>query len=116
MACIKAETDTPLAVDANTPLPVPVAAELFQTVVGRDAKIVDALSVVQHPQLAPRYHLNLIGQTAGELTLPNLACLVVVKTRNHGKILSRRESIVKMGVTLTIAMSLLLDVGAVAHR
>jgi len=43
-------------------LSVPVTAESFQMVSGRNAQIVNALGVVQHPQLASCHRLNLVGQ------------------------------------------------------
>lgn len=52
----------PLVVDTYTKLPCPVAAELLQTVCGRNAKIVEGDGIVEHAQLSVADLLDVLRQ------------------------------------------------------
>jgi len=74
-----------LVVDSYTPLTVAVAGEFFQSVLRRDAEVVDPMSVVQHTQFAPRNGLNWGRETAGKFAFPDFLGLVVMERRDHMK-------------------------------
>ncbi len=78
------KADSPLVVDSYAPLPVAVAGEFFQSVLGRDAKVIDLAGVVQHTQLTPRHGLNLVWETAGKISFPDFSRFVVMERCDHG--------------------------------
>jgi hypothetical protein len=54
------ETDTPLIVDANAVLTLPVAAQRFKLVGGRDAEIINRDGMVQHDKFSFRKALDIL--------------------------------------------------------
>ena len=94
----KDEADAPLVIYAYAPLTIAIAAQFFQTVVWRNPQVVEAVRIIQHPQLAPRYGLNLVGQFSRELALPDGTRRIVMKAAYHGGMLSHRDSTVKRGM------------------
>jgi hypothetical protein len=77
------KTETPLVVNSNTPLPVAVAGEFFQPILGGNTEIVNPTSVVQHTQFAPGHSLNLGRKTAGKFSFPNFLGFVVLERSDH---------------------------------
>ena len=51
IAILPPETNPPLVIDTNTPMPSPITFQLFQSVIGRHPEIVHFLSGVQHSEL-----------------------------------------------------------------
>jgi hypothetical protein len=56
------KTDTPLSVDADTPLPFALAGQLFEAVPWRMAKVAHILCVVNGQELVTSAFLNVFGQ------------------------------------------------------
>jgi len=56
------ETDAPLVVDADAPLPGPIALQLFQPVSRRHAQAIERCCRVDLLQLPPRGPLDLVRQ------------------------------------------------------
>ena len=54
------ENDTPLLVDSDTPEPLPVTFQLFQSIGGWNSKILKVPSLIDHPELPTSPNLNVI--------------------------------------------------------
>ena len=55
VAVLEAETQTPLVVYPNTPLPTPVSPEGLQSVRRRDAQVINAAGDVEHLKFSLRH-------------------------------------------------------------
>lgn len=65
-AVLPAETDAPLVVNADTPLPGPVAGQLFKAVSRRNAEEVEACGAMELFQFAQGRTLGVLGQSGRE--------------------------------------------------
>ncbi len=52
------KNDSPLLIDTNAPESHQITAQLLKTIAGWDSKILNVLSLVDHPQLASRSYLD----------------------------------------------------------
>ena len=66
------KTDSPLVVDSDAVLSLPVSSQGFQAVRGRNPEIIKAMGVIYDPEFAPCSLLNIMGQSAGKVTKPYL--------------------------------------------
>jgi len=94
VAVLPHEADAPLVVDADAVLPAAIARQRFQPVRRRNAQIIKTLCGIQHPQLAPRDDLDLVGQLPAEQTRPDALRRFVVEGNNHYWIVSHGDNIV----------------------
>ena len=61
IAIYPAKTDAPLIVDPNAVLSAPIAFELLQAVIRRDAQLGDTRCIAHHPKFPSRRILNIWG-------------------------------------------------------
>ena len=67
-----AETNAPLAVDANAVLALALILQRFQPVGGRYSQVIQSLRRIEHPQLAPCHILDRGGKPARTVSVPDL--------------------------------------------
>ncbi|OGA69395.1 MAG: hypothetical protein A3F77_13480 [Betaproteobacteria bacterium RIFCSPLOWO2_12_FULL_67_28] len=78
-----AKTDSKLVIDADTPLPVAIASELFQPVMRRHTQIVDSADQVQLLKLSARHSLD-IPEPGHSPTIEQGLGIHAAKAQNHG--------------------------------
>lgn len=94
LAVLPAETYTPLVVDADAPLPGAVAAQLLQTVAGRDAQFLDPADGINELELATGNHLDFLRKATHVQTVKHRCRGFVGEGLNHEWMLLLRGSIV----------------------
>jgi hypothetical protein len=77
------KTHAPLIVNPDAVLSNPIAYQRFQPVIRRNAKIIQSLRRINHPELSAGNGLDLVRQFLGELTKPYRFCLRIVERSNH---------------------------------
>ena len=82
------EADSPLIVDPDTMLTLPVAAQRLKPVSRNCRHVRQLLSVVQHPQLAPCYACN-VAESAAWLAVKKLLGLLAAEGSYHTGSISR---------------------------
>lgn len=90
-----AKADAPLSIDANAVLAFASGPERLQLIVWRDAQIGKIRRRIEHPQLALNHVQQVLRETARDLAVINLACLLAGETLNHTKTLTRGVNNVK---------------------
>jgi hypothetical protein len=90
------EADSPLVVNSNAVLPLPIAVELLQTVAGRDAQIVNPFCRVYCENLRAGSPLNLPRQIANAVTGEDRGSAPVGKAPDHGRTYRRTVLAVKL--------------------
>lgn len=80
------KADSPLIVDADVVLPLARIFERLQPICGRDAQVIQGLSLVEHEELAQGNLLYLSWESARDHALPNLFRLSAVEIKDHGKL------------------------------
>ena len=78
------KTDPVLVIDADTPLPIAIASELFQPVMRRRTQIVDAADQVQLFKLSARHSLD-IPEPGDSPTIEQGLGIRAAKTQNHAR-------------------------------
>jgi hypothetical protein len=89
MASVKAETHTPLVVDANAPLPGTVATQGFEPVRWRHAQVVHYGGSVQLRESHQRTPKNVRRQAAGLARQEQAFGLRVCEVFNHRPIINK---------------------------
>jgi hypothetical protein len=74
---------SPLLIDTDTVLALPVARKSLQSIAGRDMKIVERLRAMNQDELAVSKTLDFMGQSPGELAMPDLVSLFVLEGLDH---------------------------------
>ncbi|MCP1771378.1 hypothetical protein J2T38_000170 [Neisseria perflava] len=87
MAVLPNKTDTPLVVNANAVLALPIAAERFKAVAGRDAQEIQTCNGVELLQFAQCNPLN-IGKALDPYALKQSLGIFAGKISNHAKIVT----------------------------
>lgn len=82
MAALEAETEAPLIVDADAPLPTPIALQSLQLVVGRNTQIGQRFRPVEHRQLAQGHNLD-IHKTGHPLPVEQGFCVGALERHDH---------------------------------
>src|SRR4029077_14740893 len=77
------EADSPLPVDANAMLPLPVALESFQAVSGRNSQVFEANRRIHKLQFVQRLLLDVPWRFPGALTLPDFLGFPALKTNDQ---------------------------------
>lgn len=77
------EANSPLVVDTDRMLPVPVALQRFKPVAGRHAEIVESLGNVQQTQFAKRGVLNICRKPPASSAGPDRRGFSVSKADDH---------------------------------
>jgi hypothetical protein len=77
------EANPPLVVDADRMLAAPILAQRFQSVAGRDPKIVERPSVIDEAQLPQPNRLNIWRQPTTPPTVPNGRRFRIAKAHDH---------------------------------
>ena len=65
------EANAPSVVDSDAVLTFAIALQLFETVAGRNAKLIEFLSRVQDEELAVRHALQITAEPANVLPIPD---------------------------------------------
>jgi len=94
VAALEAEAYAPLIVDADAPLPDPVALQLLQLVIGRNTQISQIFRPVEHRQLAQGRDLD-IHETGNTLAVEQGFRVGALERRDHESILTNCVSNVK---------------------
>jgi hypothetical protein len=89
------ETDTPLIVDANAVLPLPVTAQRFKPVCGRDAEIINRGGMVQHDKFSFRNPLDILRQFFRKTAMKDFFRLLALKRFDHNMTVTLWDNIVK---------------------
>jgi hypothetical protein len=77
------ETDSPLVIDANTPLTFSVTFELLQSVGRWYAQVLERYRSVKHEQLPQCHPLNIRWEFASSLTVEEPFGFVIGPASNH---------------------------------
>ena len=94
MAPLEAEAYAPLIVDADAPLPDPVALQLLQLVIGRNTQVFQLFRPVEHRQLAQSHDLD-IHEAGNPLAVEQGFRVGALERQDHGSILPDCVSSVK---------------------
>lgn len=78
-----AETDPPLLVDTNAVLPRPIPFQLLQAVAGRDTKVIEHRSGIEHSELPENDLLDLRTQLANGVAVKKTLSVVVPEALDH---------------------------------
>ena len=89
------ETDAPLVVDADAPLPFPVAGELFKAIRGRNAKEIKGSRTVNLRELSQGDALDVGRKLLREESVEYLFRFLALERPDHGYIVTYGVSIVK---------------------
>jgi hypothetical protein len=65
------ETDTPLVVDSDRMLSVPIRLQSFQSIARRNTEIAESPGLIQKTKLSERHVLNIGRQSSAALTGPD---------------------------------------------
>jgi hypothetical protein len=60
------ETDTPLVVDTDAPLPCSIASQQFEAVAGRHSQLIEFARGIDELEFSPCYSLNLMRKLANK--------------------------------------------------
>jgi hypothetical protein len=88
------ETDPELVIDPDAVLSFPVALKSFQTISGRDAKVIQPPGDFQLPKLTPG-HSGKIGKTLYRIALGQGLRIGTAEGLDHGLIITRYDNNVK---------------------
>ncbi len=69
IAVLPTKTGAPLVVNADAPLPPTVSGQLFQSVTGWSAQIIDCLRRVDSLELAPGHVLHMRGERSDPVAI-----------------------------------------------
>ena len=83
MAPLEAEAYAPLIVDADAPLPDPIALQLLQLVIGGNTQVFRLFCPVEHRQLAQSHALD-IHETGNPLAFEQGFSVGALERRDHG--------------------------------
>jgi hypothetical protein len=90
------KADTPLLIDADTPLPLPIPEKLFELICRWDAEKVKSCSAMDLHKLSKSHTLNCLGQLCRESSFENLFRFRAVECLYHCEtMLTHSVSIVK---------------------
>ncbi len=89
------KTDTPLFVDADAVLPLPLAAQQLKTVCRRDTKIIQCFRIVKHNQLSFRNILYVPRQLFGKMAGEYFFRFFTGKRFDHADMITVQDIIVK---------------------
>jgi len=81
------ETNSPLVVDADGMLSVPLAPQRFKPVTRRHPKIVEALCIINETELPQSDGLNVRRKPSAAPTFPDRGCFSVPKSGDHAPLL-----------------------------
>jgi hypothetical protein len=95
VAFLPAETNSPLVVYTDTPLPDPITSQLLKAVSRRDTEEVEARSAMKLLQLALTGSLGILRQLGRESPVKELFRFFADKGYNHRGIVTLCGSIVK---------------------
>ena len=95
VAALPTKACAPLVIDADAPLPFPIAGQFFQSVAGRDTQIIDCLGCVDRLELAPSRVLHLRGQRFDSMAIEYRRGELVGKRADHRRIVMYGMSNVK---------------------
>lgn len=95
IALLPAETDAPLVVDTDAPLPSPIAGQLFKAVSRRNTEEVETRGTMKLFQLALCSPLGILRQLGRESAVKELFRFFAGKGCNHGEMVTLVGSIVK---------------------
>jgi hypothetical protein len=87
-AFVPDEADSPLIVDPDTMLTLPVAAERLKPVAWNRRHVFQLLGIVQHPQLPPCHRSN-VAESAALLAMKKLLSLLAAEGAYHTGSISR---------------------------
>jgi hypothetical protein len=82
-AILPTKTCAPLLVNADTPLPVAVSRQFFQSITRRDAQIIDDLCCVDRLKLAPSNVLHMRGKRSDPVAIEYRRGELVGKRADH---------------------------------
>lgn len=82
IAVLPAETDSPLIIDSNTVLTVPISSEFFQSISRWDPQISKCIRRIQDQKLSQSQTLN-SAESLGVSALKNLLSLAAAKPSDH---------------------------------
>ena len=83
LAVVPFETDTPLIVDPNAVLSLPIPAEFLESVRGWYAKVVQVFRTVEDYELPISNNLNISRKTFRKLLPPEPGRLLVLERLDH---------------------------------
>ena len=89
-AILPAKADSPLTVDPNTPLPLPIALQGLKSIPGRHSERAEVRHSVNHLELAPRGVLDFPRKTTNLQALEDRSSPLVCEAFNHGESIARR--------------------------
>ena len=81
------EADTPLIIDPDTMLPLPVAAQSLEPVSGDGCEVLQLFGVIQHAKLAPRHPFD-VAEPATPLTVIQPLGLLAAEGSYHTESIS----------------------------
>lgn len=95
VAVLPAKTDAPLVVDTDTPLPGPIARQLFEAIPRWNTEEVEGRGAMKLLQLALRSPLGILRQLGRKFAVKELFRFLACKRYNHVEIVTLSGSIVK---------------------